>query len=32
VLARAQEDDALFTRSDELKAWVTRGLDELRCG
>jgi len=32
VLERAQEDDALFTRSDELKAWVTRGLDELRCG
>jgi hypothetical protein len=32
VLARAQEDDALFARSDELKAWVTRGLDELRCG
>ena len=32
VLARAEEDGALFTRSEQLKAWVTRGLDELRCG
>jgi hypothetical protein len=29
VLARAESDGALFTRSDELKAWVTQGLDEL---
>src|ERR1700688_2784504 len=29
VLARAQSDDALFLRSDELVAWVKRGLDEL---
>ena len=30
VLAQAEADDALFTRNDELKAWVRRGLDELR--
>jgi hypothetical protein len=29
VLARAEADDALFTGSDELKAWVAQGLDEL---
>lgn len=29
VLARAEADDAPFFRSDELKAWVTQGLDEL---
>jgi hypothetical protein len=29
VLARAEADDALFTRSDELKAWVRQGLTEL---
>jgi hypothetical protein len=29
VLARAEADDAPFTKSDELKAWVARGLDEL---
>ena len=29
VLARAEADDAPFARSDELKAWVTQGLDEL---
>ena len=29
VLARAEADDAPFVRSDELKAWVTQGLDEL---
>ena len=29
VLARAEDDDALFTRSDELKQWVTQGLREL---
>jgi hypothetical protein len=29
VLAQAQADDALFTRSDELKAWVRQGLTEL---
>ena len=29
VLARAESDGALFTRSDELKAWVAQGLDEL---
>jgi hypothetical protein len=30
VLARAEADGALFVRSDELKAWVTQGLTELR--
>jgi hypothetical protein len=29
VLARAQADDAPFTRSEELRDWVARGLDEL---
>jgi predicted enzyme related to lactoylglutathione lyase len=29
VLARAEADGAPFTGSDELKAWVARGLDEL---
>jgi hypothetical protein len=29
VLARAEADGAPFTRSDELKAWVSQGLDEL---
>jgi hypothetical protein len=29
VLARAEADDAPFTKSDELKAWVAKGLDEL---
>jgi hypothetical protein len=29
VLARAEEDAAPFTRSDDLKAWVAQGLDEL---
>ena len=29
VLARAEADGAPFAQSDELKAWVTRGLDEL---
>ncbi len=29
VLARAQSDDAPFCQSDELKAWVRQGLDEL---
>jgi hypothetical protein len=29
VLARAEADDAPFSRSPELKAWVARGLDEL---
>jgi hypothetical protein len=29
VLARAQADNAPFAQSDELRAWVTRGLDEL---
>ena len=29
VLARAEADDAPFVKSDELKAWVTQGLDEL---
>jgi hypothetical protein len=32
VLAQAQRDEALFTRSEELKAWVSTGLDELRAG
>ena len=29
VLGQAEADDALFTRSDDLKAWVRQGLDEL---
>jgi hypothetical protein len=29
VLARAEADGAPFSGSDELKAWVTQGLDEL---
>jgi hypothetical protein len=29
VLARAEADGAPFAGSDELEAWVTRGLDEL---
>src|SRR5438309_6752749 len=29
VLARAEADDAPFLASDELKAWVAQGLDEL---
>jgi hypothetical protein len=29
VLARAEADDAPFTRSDDLKAWVAQGLDDL---
>jgi hypothetical protein len=29
VLARAEADGAPFAGSDELRAWVTRGLDEL---
>jgi hypothetical protein len=29
VLARAEADGAPFTGSDELRAWVVRGLDEL---
>jgi hypothetical protein len=29
VLARAEADDAPFARSDELKAWVAKNLDEL---
>jgi hypothetical protein len=29
VLARADADDAPFTRSDELKAWVSQGIAEL---
>jgi hypothetical protein len=29
VLAQAEGDDALFTRSDELKVWVRQGLTEL---
>ena len=29
VLARAEADDAPFVKSDELKAWVAQGLDEL---
>ncbi len=29
VLARAEADRAPFVRSEELKAWVTQGLDEL---
>jgi len=29
VLARAQADDAPFTRMEDLRAWVAQGLDEL---
>jgi hypothetical protein len=29
VLAKAEADDAPFVKSDELKAWVAQGLDEL---
>lgn len=29
VLARAEADDAPFTHSEELKAWVAQNLDEL---
>jgi hypothetical protein len=29
VLARAEADDAPFTRSDELKSWVAQSLDQL---
>ena len=29
VLARAETDDAPWARSDELRAWVTDGLDQL---
>jgi protein tyrosine phosphatase (PTP) superfamily phosphohydrolase (DUF442 family) len=29
VLGRAEEDGAAFSRSDELKAWVAQGLNEL---
>ena len=29
VLARAEADDAPFTKSEELRAWVAQGLDEL---
>jgi len=29
VLARAEADDAPFVGSDELRAWVVQGLDEL---
>jgi hypothetical protein len=30
VLARAEADDAPWARSDELRAWVTDGLEQLR--
>ena len=29
VLARAEADDAAFMQSDELRAWVTNGLEQL---
>ena len=29
VLARADADDAAFVQSDELRAWVTEGLEQL---
>lgn len=29
VLARAEADDAPFVRSDEIRAWLSRGLAEL---
>src|ERR1700756_4377721 len=30
VLARAEADDAPFVRSEELRAWVAEGLEQLR--
>lgn len=30
MLARAEDDEAPFAGSDELKAWVAEGLSELR--
>ena len=30
VLSRAEADDAPFAKSDDLRAWVAQGLDELR--
>jgi hypothetical protein len=30
VLARAEADDAPFARSEELRAWVAEGLEQLR--
>jgi hypothetical protein len=30
VLARAEADDAPFVKSDELRAWVSDGLEQLR--
>ena len=32
VIAKAEVDRAPFVAIDELKAWVRRGLDELRAG
>src|SRR3954453_19200769 len=29
VFARAEEDDAAFVKSDELRAWVANGLEQL---
>jgi hypothetical protein len=29
VLARAEEEGAPFVQSDELRAWVTEGLEQL---
>jgi hypothetical protein len=29
VLARAEADDATFVKSDELRAWVADGLEQL---
>jgi hypothetical protein len=29
VLARAETDDAVFVKSDELRAWVAAGLEQL---
>ena len=29
VLARAEADDAAWTKSDELRAWVADGLEQL---
>jgi hypothetical protein len=29
VLARAEADDAVFVKSDELRAWVAEGLEQL---
>ena len=31
VLARGEADDAPFVQSEDLKAWIVQGLNELSC-